>query len=124
MKLLNCIPALKQSLPEVSSETKPACSVLTCQEHLHLLWTQLVFPRGSKQETCYRCPQVFVEENADVKSGFAVRMQFAENPYFSNSELAKRMDFLEDGSVKLSSNPPQWHPGKVWPSLQLQPSTA
>ena len=58
-----------------------------------------------------------MEENADVKSGFAVRMQFAENPYFSNSMLAKRVDFLEDGSTRLSSEPPQWHPGKVWPSL-------
>ena len=54
-----------------------------------------------------------MEENADVKSGFAVRMHFAENPFFSNSVLEKKVDYPEDGTMKLSSVPPQWRPGKV-----------
>ena len=54
-----------------------------------------------------------MEENPDVKSGFTVRMQFAENPFFSNKVLEKSVDYREDGTVKLSAVPPQWYPGKV-----------
>lgn len=68
------------------------------------------FTGGMRQ---YACLQVHVEENADVKSGFVVRMHFAENPFFRNSLLEKKVDYLEDGTVKLSSVPPQWLPGKV-----------
>ena len=55
----------------------------------------------------------------DVKSGFVVRMHFAENPFFSNSVLEKKIDYLEDGTVKLSSVPPQWLPGKVGTPLLI-----
>ena len=59
------------------------------------------------------CMQVTVEENADVKSGFTVRLHFAENAWFSNSVLEKKVHYFEDGTAEVSAVPPQWLPGKV-----------
>ena len=71
--------------------------------------------------TSIACTQVIVDENPDVKSGFTVKMQFAENPFFSNRVLEKKVDYHEDGTVKLSVVPPQWFPGKVHLPLQCSP---
>jgi template-activating factor I len=57
-----------------------------------------------------------VEDEPDIKSGFTVTFCFAENPYFSNAELQKKICYLEDGTTEITSVPPQWRPGKVSPA--------
>lgn len=57
--------------------------------------------------------QVNVEDEPDIKSGFTITFFFEENPYFDNTQLQKKIRYMEDGTTEITSVPPKWLPGKV-----------
>ena len=57
--------------------------------------------------------QVMVDDSDDIKSGFKITFRFKENPFFSNSELQKSVNFAEDGTLHIDGTRPDWKEGMV-----------
>uniref|UniRef100_A0A7N0U0A9 Uncharacterized protein n=1 Tax=Kalanchoe fedtschenkoi TaxID=63787 RepID=A0A7N0U0A9_KALFE len=53
-----------------------------------------------------------VEESKDVKLGYTISFNFNSNPYFENPKLAKTFNFLDEGTIKVTSNVIKWKEGK------------
>ncbi|MCL7038446.1 hypothetical protein MKW94_020263, partial [Papaver nudicaule] len=50
-----------------------------------------------------------VEDDEDVVSGYTITLNFSnDNPYFTNSSLAKRISFCEAGTTNLSAVAIDW----------------
>ncbi|XP_027330339.1 NAP1-related protein 2-like isoform X1 [Abrus precatorius] len=57
-----------------------------------------------------------VEDNKDVKSGYAITFNFSPNPYFEDTKLTKTFTFLEEGTTKITATPIKWKEGKGIPN--------
>jgi template-activating factor I len=63
-------------------------------------------------EILKHCQELVVEDNADIKTGYQIKFKFnPENPYFSNTELVKAVQFAEGSQIIISSTAPQWKAG-------------
>jgi template-activating factor I len=63
-------------------------------------------------EILKHCQELVVEDNADIKTGYQIKFKFnPENPYFSNAELVKAVQFAEGSQIIISSTAPQWKAG-------------
>ncbi|CAM8971661.1 unnamed protein product [Rhodiola kirilowii] len=52
-----------------------------------------------------------VEESKDLKLGYTISFNFNSNPYFEDSKLSKTFDFLDEGTIKVTSTPIKWKEG-------------
>ncbi|CAM8910880.1 hypothetical protein QQ045_031438 [Rhodiola kirilowii] len=52
-----------------------------------------------------------VEDLKDVKMGYTISFNFNSNPYFEDSKLSKTFNFLEEGTVKVTSTSIKWKEG-------------
>ncbi|XP_062030342.1 NAP1-related protein 2-like [Rosa rugosa] len=52
-----------------------------------------------------------VEDFKDVKSGYAIRFNFNENPYFEDTKLTKTFTFFDDGTTKIAGTTIKWKEG-------------
>lgn len=62
-------------------------------------------------EILKHCYELSVEDNEDIKTGYAIKLKFTENPYFTDGELVKTIKFLEGSTLMISSTAPQWNEG-------------
>ncbi|KAJ2002799.1 hypothetical protein GGI04_002357 [Coemansia thaxteri] len=53
-----------------------------------------------------------IERSASTPVNYKIVFKFAENPYFTNSELAKEFDFSDKGSIKVVNSSIDWKEGK------------
>ncbi|KAJ2051843.1 hypothetical protein GGI03_003747 [Coemansia sp. RSA 2337] len=53
-----------------------------------------------------------IERSADTPINYKIVFKFAENPYFTNSELAKEFNFSDKGSIKVTNPNIDWKEGK------------
>ncbi|OIW00001.1 hypothetical protein TanjilG_26338 [Lupinus angustifolius] len=53
-----------------------------------------------------------VEDNKDIKSGYAITLNFKPNPYFEDTKLTKTYTFLDEGATKITATPIKWKEGK------------
>lgn len=75
----------------------------------HPLLSSLVTQRD--EEILDHLTDVDVEENADVKSGYRLRLTFSPNPFFRNAHVEKRLSWLEDGELTMRTTELAWKPG-------------
>ncbi|KAJ2490645.1 hypothetical protein GGF44_003990, partial [Coemansia sp. RSA 1694] len=53
-----------------------------------------------------------IERSAETPVNYKIVFKFAENPYFTNSELAKEFNFSDKGSIKVVNPEINWKEGK------------
>ncbi|KAJ2416356.1 hypothetical protein GGI10_001018 [Coemansia sp. RSA 2530] len=81
----------------------------TCLEK-HPIISSLI--ESEDREAFSYLKSIDIERSADMPVNYKIVFKFAENPYFTNSELAKEFDFSDKGSIKVTNPEINWKEGK------------
>jgi len=61
-----------------------------------------------EEESLHYLTSVEVEEFADIKSGYSIKFQFFDNPYFTNSLICKKFMLTDNGEQTCQSTEIKW----------------
>ncbi|KAJ2055979.1 hypothetical protein GGH13_007677, partial [Coemansia sp. S155-1] len=81
----------------------------TCLEK-HPIISSLI--ESEDREAISYLKSIDIERSADTPINYKIVFKFAENPYFTNSELAKEFNFSDKGSIKVTNPNIDWKEGK------------
>merc|ERR1712035_32884 len=56
--------------------------------------------------------KIEVDEDEDIKSGFTIRFEFAQNEHFTNGHIEKKFHIDSQGQVQNETTPIEWKKGK------------
>ncbi|XP_074562991.1 NAP1-related protein 2-like isoform X2 [Curcuma longa] len=66
---------------------------------------------GKDQEVFKFMQSIEVEDFKDVKMGYSITFNFAENPYFEDKKLTKSYAFADEGTANISGTKIRWKQG-------------